>query len=406
MRKYSYSTLDTFKNCPLKFKYAKIDRAEALLEESVEGFLGTRVHQTLRKLYDDLMMVKTNSLDELLGYYNSQWERNWSEWIKIRKKDYDVEHCRRLGESCITNYHRRFSPFDKDKTLGLEMKVDISLDPSNKYGLEGVIDRVAQLPDGRYEIHDYKTSTRGGNCPAQAEIDSDRQLALYQIGLSQRWKDVEKMDLVYHYLAFDKDFRTNRTEEELENLKKETMELIDKIEQAKTENDFPAKVSWLCEWCEYRHICPEQKHLYWVETLPLNEYVKDDGVQLVNQYISLKNQETSLKSEIENLKEAIFQLAEKENLRAIRGNEYKLKIKMEEREVLPSQSSDPNLKEKLEEEVRLLGKWMEVSKLDSYALLRKLKTDEWEEEIRKKLREFVSLKKDRQIYPSKLKEEE
>lgn len=406
MKKYSYSTLDTFKKCPLKFKYKKLERVEALLEESVEAFLGTRVHQSLKKLYDDLMMVKTLSLDELLEYYNSQWERNWSESIKIRKKEYDLEHYRKTGERCITNYYQRYSPFDKDKTLGLEMKIGISLGLYGKYGLEGVIDRVTQLPNGKYEIHDYKTTIRGGNCPSQVEIDSDKQLALYQIGLIQRWEDVKEVNLVYHYLAFDKDFRTHRTQEELENLKEETVKLMDEIEQARIENNFPAKVSALCEWCEYRHICPEQKHLYSVETLPLDQYLKDDGVQLVNQYIQLKHQETSLKSEIENLKEMIFQFAEKENLKAIKGSGYKLRIRIEDKEVLPSQSSDPNLKEKLEEQVKVLGKWMEVSKLDSYALLRKLKSDEWEEETRKKLREFVSSRRDRQIYPSKLKEEE
>jgi putative RecB family exonuclease len=405
MNKYSYSTLDTFENCPLKFKYAKLDRAEALLEESVEAFLGTRVHQALKKLYDDLMMVKTLSLDEVLEYYDSQWERNRSDSIKIRKKEYDLEHYRKTGERCITDYYRHYFPFDEGKTLGLEMKIDISLDYSDKYKLEGRIDRLSQLPNGRYQIHDYKTTIRGGNCPSQAEIDNDKQLALYQMGLMQRWEDVGEVDLVYHYLAFDKDFRTHRTKEELENLKKETAELIEKIEQAKIENNFPANVSWLCEWCEYRHICPEQKHLYLVETLPMNQHLKDDGVQLVNQYIQLKSREAGLKSEIESLKEMIFQFAERENLKAIRGNEYKLKIKIEDKEVLPSQSLDPNLKDKLEEQVKVLGKWMEVSKLDSYALLRKLESDEWEEEIKKKLREFVSSRKDRQIYSSKLKEE-
>ncbi|HEX9916553.1 MAG TPA: hypothetical protein VGB16_02350 [candidate division Zixibacteria bacterium] len=49
---------------------------------------------------------------------------------------------------------------------------------------------------------------------------------------------------------------------------------------------------------------------------------------------------------------------------------------------------------------------VETVLLYNYALLRRLKLDEWEEEIRKRLREFVSLRKDRQIYSSKLKEEE
>ena len=182
MIKYSYSSLGTYEICPLKFKYNKIERAETLLEESVEAFLGSRVHQALKKLYDDLLMGKADSLDELLEYYNSQWEKNFSDYIKIRKKEYDVKHYRSLGEQCISYYYQRYSPFDGDRTLGLEMKVDINLNNSEKYKLQGFIDRVVQLSSGKYEIHDYKTTTRGGNCPSQTEIDTDRQLALYEIG--------------------------------------------------------------------------------------------------------------------------------------------------------------------------------------------------------------------------------
>lgn len=406
MIRYSCSSLGAYENCPLKFKYNKIDRADGLLEESVEAFLGNTVHQTLKKLYDDLVMVKIDSLDEISEYYDSQWEKNWGEHIKIRKKEYDIQHYHSLGKKCVRDYYRKYFPFDRDKTLGLEMKIDICLDDTEKYKLQGVIDRLAQLPDGKYEIHDYKTTTKGGNCPSQSEIDSDRQLALYQIGLSQRWKDVKEVDLVYHFLAFDKELKTYRSKEGLEKLKEETIELIDKIEKAKTENDFPARVSALCDWCEYRHICPEQKHLYMVESLPVNEYIRDDGVQLVNEYIKLKNQQKDMELEMEKLREAVFEFAQRENLRAIRGSEYKLRIKMEEKETLPSQASDPITRKELEEQVKLLGKWMEVSKLDTYTLLKKLRTTEWEEKIKSELKKYISSKEEKQIYSSKIKEVE
>ena len=212
------------------------------------------------------------------------------------------------------------------------------------------------------------------------------------------------VDLVYHFLVFDKEIRTHRTKDDLGNLKEETIRLIDEIEKAKTKNDFPPKVSPLCGWCEYRHICPEQKHIYFVENLPTHQYLKDDGVQLVNQYVKLKNQEKDLKLEMEDLREAVFEFALKENLKAIKGSDHKLRVKMENKETLPNKGSD--LREQLEGQLKSLGKWMDVSRLDTNALLKKLRMDEWEGELKEQLEQFISLKESRQIYLSKLKDEE
>src|SRR3989304_2392562 len=47
------------------------------------------------------------------------------------------------------------------------------------------------------EIHDYKAS---GTLPSQDKLDNDRQLALYQIGLKEKFKDVKDVRLIWHYL--------------------------------------------------------------------------------------------------------------------------------------------------------------------------------------------------------------
>ena len=36
-------------------------------------------------------------------------------------------------------------------------------------------------------------------------MDEDRQLALYQIGIQKMWNDVNRVELVWHYVAFDKE---------------------------------------------------------------------------------------------------------------------------------------------------------------------------------------------------------
>ena len=59
--------------------------------------------------------------------------------------------------------------------------------------------------------------------------------------------------LVWHYLAHNKKITSKRTNEQLEELKQKTLELIKNIEATK---DFPPKKSTLCSWCEYKYICP------------------------------------------------------------------------------------------------------------------------------------------------------
>ena len=84
------------------------------------------------------------------------------------------------------------------------------------------------------------------------DTKNDRQLVLYSIGVKQRYPDVRDVRLIWHFLKFDKEIDSTRTDEELEKLKKSTIQLIGTIESAK---DFPANPSGLCHWCRFRSIC-------------------------------------------------------------------------------------------------------------------------------------------------------
>ncbi len=91
MTTYSNSRLGTFEQCKLQYKFQYIDRLKVSQEDTVETFLGSRVHESLEKLYKDLKFQKLLSLKELLDYYNKSWKKNWNDTIKINKKDYTQE---------------------------------------------------------------------------------------------------------------------------------------------------------------------------------------------------------------------------------------------------------------------------------------------------------------------------
>ena len=228
------------------------------------------------------MFEKENSLKDLISYLHEVWERDWDSSIVIVKKQYTKDNYIRMGEKFLKKYYDRYHPFTKGKTIALEDRIIINLDSEASYQLQGFIDRLVESTDGFYEIHDYKTNAR---LPKPSEIKSDRQLALYMIGVKNNYPDVKDVKLIWHFLAFDKELDSRRTDEELERLKIETIKLIDRIE---SEEKFEACVSFLCDWCEYKKVCKQWAHLYKIREKPDSKYIGDSGVKLVNRYAELK----------------------------------------------------------------------------------------------------------------------
>lgn len=251
---YSHSRLSTFEKCPLKYRYRYIDKIKRDTQ-GIEAFLGIRVHETLEKLYRDVGMERIPSLDELLSFYRERWEAGYSDRIAIVKIEYGPGHYRSIGERCLIDYYDRYAPFDQERTLGLEERITLELGDDHRYRLQGYIDRLARAGPGIYEIHDYKTSS---SLPAERDLRVDRQLSFYQMAVEKRFPDVREVRLIWHYLAFDQELHSSRTREQLSSQSTAAMRLIDRIE---AQTEFPPHESPLCRWCEYRDICPVQKHL-------------------------------------------------------------------------------------------------------------------------------------------------
>ncbi|MCX6664036.1 MAG: PD-(D/E)XK nuclease family protein [Euryarchaeota archaeon] len=51
MTVYSHSRLSCYQQCPQKFKLQYIDKVGTEAEDTIEAFLGSRVHDLLEKLY-------------------------------------------------------------------------------------------------------------------------------------------------------------------------------------------------------------------------------------------------------------------------------------------------------------------------------------------------------------------
>ncbi|MBI4187733.1 MAG: PD-(D/E)XK nuclease family protein [Chloroflexi bacterium] len=394
---YSHSQLSTYQDCPLKYKLSYRDRIKRDTE-GIEAFLGTMVHQTLKKCYDDARFTRINSLEELLAYFANIWQQNWHDQIFITKKDLTQEHYQALGRKMLDTYYRRYAPFSSDTTVQTEMRLNFALDDENKYKLTGYIDRLSCTGDGIYRIHDYKTSAY---LPGQEQADSDRQLGLYHIGILKKWPDVREIKLIWHYLAFDRELVSSRSKEAIARLVTDTTRLIDEIEAAQ---EFPPKESGFCDWCEYPDLCPNRKHFYTVEALPANEYLNEPGVALVNKYAELREQARVIGEETDNVKEAIVEYARREQVTMIRGSNHQARVKFDKKLKFPGKNEAE--RSGLDEVIMQTGKWPEVSQLDTTALTRIVEEGGWNKELVSRVMKYGRIEESSAVYLSKLKEEE
>lgn len=252
MPTFSHSRMNAYKNCPMQYRLRYVDQVEVPRHESIDAFLGKRVHEALEFLYKNVGMGIKPTPSELIWHFREAWEREWNDQVYVVRSGETVAGYMAIAERCLTQYYKRHDPFDRGRTIGAEVLVTYPLDPGRDLHLQGYIDRLVDLGNGDYEIHDYKTGRR---LPSQAEVDRDPQLALYQLAVTQQLPDVRSVRLVWHYLAHDRKIESIRTPEQLRGLRDEVIALVARIEQATATGDLPPRVTPLCSWCEYKPVC-------------------------------------------------------------------------------------------------------------------------------------------------------
>ena len=383
---YSHSRLSTYENCPHQYKLRYIDRIKPEDKtEGIEAFMGSRVHDVLEMLHKELILTKLNSIDDLLKFYHAEWDRNWHENIVIVKKGFTSSHYRESGEKAIRSYYERYNPFDQSKTLATEKLISFKI---GDYTLQGYIDRLSYKGNGRYEIHDYKTS---GYLQEQEKFDDERQLALYQIGIREKFRDAQDITLIWHYLLFDREIVSIRSDADLKDLKKEIVSLIKTIE---SDTKFQPHETGLCDWCEFPDYCVAKRHEKKVKALPPNKYLEEEGVSLVNKYASvradikdLKGREKELQEELDLIEEAAIEYASKEDVTSITGSDYMLKIS--EDTVLGFPRSGDEGREELEELIKKAGIWEDVSSLTLSRLSKLIEIGELDSRDKYKLLKYA-----------------
>jgi len=244
MTTYSHSRLTLFESCPEAYKIKYIDKTFPELPTSMSLFLGSMTHETLEWLYHKVRQKDVPTMDELLEHFILNWEVKYTPEIRMLNGT-TMKGSFHKGLKFLIGYYKMYHPFS-ESTLEIEKRIVFSLDELGECKIQGFIDRLVLSPEGVYEVHDYKTNAKA---KSQKEVDADRQLAFYHLGLKKIYGDDIRVKLIWHFLAHDLTVTSTRTEEQLEDLRVKTLGLIRKIE---TNTEWKACGSMWCDWCAYK----------------------------------------------------------------------------------------------------------------------------------------------------------
>ena len=228
----SASDIETYRTCPLKYKFARVFRIPT--EPTLYQRFGIVVHQVLERFHQQ----DGKSREELQFLLDAAWRRGGLGESEEEKQ------LRGKATSALDRYQARFVSEDAEP-VWLEKGFQFTLGP---HVLRGRVDRVDRLPDGRYELIDYKT----GRPRTKAQLREDVQLSLYAVAAREAWQ-LESSQEAYLYVLDDEKVQVPQEEIDAGWIQETVMEVADGILGQGFE---PTPSISACSWCDYRIACP------------------------------------------------------------------------------------------------------------------------------------------------------
>lgn len=228
----SASDIDTYRICPLKYKFARVFRIPQ--EPTINQRFGIVMHQVLERFHTE----GEGSLERLRELFEISWRRSG-----FGDSDDELQFRARAIEA-LEGYWRQ-NDASEAEPVWFERSFAFKIGP---HLLRGRVDRVDRHPDGSFELIDYKT----GKAKTPDQLREDVQLSVYQMGARESWR-LETSAQSYFYVLSGEKVPVKHSAEELERVRATVSEIAGGILKQRFE---PTPSPEICSFCDYRIICP------------------------------------------------------------------------------------------------------------------------------------------------------
>ncbi len=232
----SASDLDLYLTCPLKYKFGRVFGIPQ--EPTINQRFGILIHNVLERFHKDDDDLEAGEFNRLMDLFEAGWRRSGF------GTSADELQFRDRAREAMRLYWERESVAEGEP-VWLERKFDIRIGP---HYVRGRIDRVDRLPDGSYELIDYKTGER----KSEAQLESDLQLALYRLAAREAW-DLDAGTGSYYYVLDAEKVAAPTKPDDAERVERTVLQVGEGV----LSQDFEPRPSpTVCGWCDYKLICP------------------------------------------------------------------------------------------------------------------------------------------------------
>lgn len=235
----SFSRVDTYLTCPLKFRFSYVDRLPQ--EPSPALSWGTSVHAALESWWDR-KLPQPPPVDVLLQGLYDGWDDTGFEGMDREEKLRWYAH----AQDVLRRHHARYAPV---YVPAVACEQWFELDVGDGVEVVGSIDHVARTPSGGIGIVDWKTNRKAK--PRQRVLGS-LQLAIYCLAARELWGQ-EPEWVALDFVVPGVRVSVDRAEIDVDGALATICDVAARVRDA---TDYAPRPSPLCPWCDYRSLCP------------------------------------------------------------------------------------------------------------------------------------------------------
>lgn len=399
--KWSNSRLNTYQNCPRQYKFKYVEKGNKEEFLSISIIVGSVFHNVIEKMYKDFYLKGTLPLEEILEYFEEEWEKKLHKEQKKNKEIVffasikDIGKYKKYSLDCVKRYYEKFyitgveTDFDSCKTEEIVEPLFYDED-AEPIEFQGFIDRF-DIKGDVLTIIDYKTSRQA---PSDRFVDKAfTQLYLYALGVKsqERFSSIKtiKLKLIYPFPG------TILVREVNDKSINETKQYyIDILKVLKNDKKFVQTPGFGCISCGYRRICPEFRSIYRLEE-NTDDIVVKDAANLVDRLVLLKEKSTQIEKEITEIKESIlsgkdnFLGGESEGRFVLPGAETGSEVVVNIEKVPKVPDSKDAMREVMIQELIKKGFWEEIATLNAISVNPKIKKKAYSEELMEFLSDYI-----------------
>ena len=237
--KLSASSVKTYSTCPRKYYLQYIEKAPK--KQWPHFDLGNLCHHTLEGFHKHFLTTK---------YTKASSGKVMSDCFAKAREEYPnllnelVIEAKAMLNDYLHNIHANGMPNVRfcEQPFEFEIAPDVMV--------RGYIDRLDITKTGQHRIIDYKTTK-------SAQYLDPFQLLIYGLWLRREFPDIQEFTAAYVLLRHKsklKDYSFN-----LEDLDDAQAKLIEYADTLRTENTWITIPSKLCNYCDFKGICPAQE---------------------------------------------------------------------------------------------------------------------------------------------------